>query len=131
MEKIEPAFISCSSECCRATPANIEKYNSIILRISFFSCYRHITDQKINTIILYIKSRIDFSRITVIFYNIKLSKNGQIEQLSAFLKIDNNFSIYTGITIKINISLNLKKLLLILYNTLVFKFRNIIKKFIK
>jgi len=68
---------------------------------------------------------------TVIFYDLGLGKDGQIEQLSAFSSGGENFSAIIKTTVRANTSPKLKNLPPMLYNALASEPKDAMRRFIK
>ena len=88
-----PLFMRCSAPGCYTTSAPGE-YDSMTLRIGFSGCCQHLGRNEVETRIDYSLKQLDESVITVIFYDIGLSKDGQVEQLTAFSSRGDTFSLH-------------------------------------
>ncbi|PYH99203.1 hypothetical protein BO71DRAFT_235395 [Aspergillus ellipticus CBS 707.79] len=103
-----PYFVGCSAAGCTTTSARGE-HDSLALRIGFSYCLKHLelsenkVRNRVNDSLC-----VDLSMITVIFYSLQLSANGQVEQLSAFALTGENFSAVIKTTIRATQSPNLK-----------------------
>jgi len=98
--------------------SGIADFLSMTLRIGFGHCYEHVTGNEVSTRVGVARSIVDIARLTVIFYDIELSKDGQIEQLSAFTETGESFSTYIRTSVRTNSSPALKSIPPWVYNAL-------------
>lgn len=117
LDRVEPEFVGCSAAGCSTTSARAE-YDAMMLRIGMSTCCKHITPTEVESRITTAMSQVDDFKTTVIFYDLELSKDGQIEQLSAFADTGENFSVYMRTTVRTNTSPNLRAFPPMLYNAL-------------
>lgn len=112
-----PLFVGCSAVGCNVTAA-VGEYDSMMLRIGFSKCCKHLDPNEVNARIDYSTEQLDVSMITVIFYDIGLSKDGQVEQLSAFSSTGDTFSSIIKTTLRANTSATLRDIPIDIYNAL-------------
>ncbi|KAB8212688.1 hypothetical protein BDV33DRAFT_186321 [Aspergillus novoparasiticus] len=113
------SFKQCSADGCNITSATGE-YDSMMLRIGFSKCCKHLdcNDTEVVSRIYPGPRHLDVEMITVIFYNIGLSKDGQVEHLSAFSTTGDNFSSIIKTTPRANTSIILRNFSSDVYNAL-------------
>ncbi|KAE8362193.1 hypothetical protein BDV27DRAFT_159978 [Aspergillus caelatus] len=87
----ESPFVKCEVAECTATSAH-GLYESMTLRIGFTTCCKYLDSNELEKRIDYSSRQLDRMEVTVIFYDVGLGKDGQIEQLSAFSSSGENFS---------------------------------------
>ena len=105
----EPLFVNWSTEGCTITSAHAE--NALLtLRIDFSHCREHLDTSEIKDWIDYSTRQLNVSMVTVIFYKLGLSKDGQVEQLPAFASTGENFSAIIRTTFRANTNLSLKNI---------------------
>lgn len=129
-EKIEPGFVGCSAAGCSTTSARAE-YDSMLLRIGLSNCCKHVDMVEISNRTGEVITKLDGTKITVIFYDLELSKDGQVEQLSAFADTSENFCVYIRTTVRTNTSPNLRSLSPMLYNALASEPMDAMERFIE
>lgn len=112
----EPLFVNCSTAGCTSTSAHAEN-DSLTLRIGFSHCREHLDASEVKDRIDS-ASQLNVSKVTVIFYKLGLSKDGQVEQLSAFASTGENFSAIIRTTFRANTNPNLKSIPSTIYNAL-------------
>jgi hypothetical protein len=117
VRRIEPKFVGCCAAGCSITSA-VGEYDAMMLRTGFSTCCKHVDMEEVSNRIGYALNDLDDSVVTVIFYDLELSRDGQVEQLSAFTDTGENFSVYLRTTVRTNTSPNLKRLPAMLYNAL-------------
>ena len=109
--------VGCSAAGCDTTSARGE-YDSMTLRIGFSGCCQHLSRNEVETRVDSSLNQLDESMITVIFYNIRLSKDGQVEQLTAFSFHGDTFSTIVKTTLRANTSSTLRDIPNDIYNAL-------------
>ena len=98
-----------STEGCTITSAHAE--NALLtLRIDFSHCREHLDTSEIKDWIDYSTRQLNVSMVTVIFYKLGLSKDGQVEQLPAFASTGENFSAIIRTTFRANTNPSLKNI---------------------
>ena len=107
----------CSAPGCYTTSAPGE-YDSMTLRIGFSGCCQHLGRNEVETRIDYSLKQLDESVITVIFYDIGLSKDGQVEQLTACSSQGDTFFSIVKTTIRATTSSTLRDIPIDIYNAL-------------
>ena len=107
----------CSAPGCYTTSARGE-YDSMTLRIGFSGCFQHLDRNEVETQIGRSLKQLDKSMITVIFYDIGLSKDGQVEQLTACSSQGDTFFSIVKTTIRANTSSTLRDIPINIYNAL-------------
>lgn len=117
VDRIETGFVPCFTPGCPVTSSTAE-YDAMMLRIGFSNCCKHVNMHEVGQRIVQTHTELDETRTTVIFYDLELSRDGQIEQLSAFTDTGMNFSTYIRTTVRTNTSPVLKTIPPMLYNAL-------------
>ncbi|KAJ5544142.1 hypothetical protein N7494_005421 [Penicillium frequentans] len=117
MERVEPRFVRCSAAGCTTTSARAE-YDSMTLRIGYSNCCKHLNNTEVESRVQNVIQDLNESKITLIFYDLGLSRDGEIEQLSAFTEGGDNFSTLIRTAVRANTSPNLKVLPPMLYSAL-------------
>lgn len=125
----EPLFVNCSTAGCTITSAWAEN-DSLTLRIGFSHCREHLDASEVKDRIDS-ASQLDVSKVTVIFYKLGLSKDGQVEQLSAFASPRENFSAIIRTTFRANTNPNLKSIPSTIYNTLASEPKDAMARFVE
>ena len=128
--RTEPMFVGCSAAGCTITSASAE-FDSMLLRTGFSTCCKHMDMQEIMDRITLVKERLNDDLITVIFYDLELSRDGQVEQISAFADTSESFSAYIRTTVRTNTSPNLRNVPPMLYNALAFEPMDAMSRFIE
>ncbi|OJJ84623.1 uncharacterized protein ASPGLDRAFT_35110 [Aspergillus glaucus CBS 516.65] len=126
----KPLFVNCSAAGCTATSAH-GVYDSMTLRIGFSKCCKHLDRNELEERIDYSSRQLDTKMVTVIFYDLGLGKDGQVEQLSAFSISGEHFSSIIKTTVRANMSPNLKSLSPMLYNALASEPKDAMRRFIQ
>lgn len=110
-------FVGCSAAGCDTTARG--EYDSMTLRIGFSGCCQHLDPNEVETRVRSCLNQSKKRVITVIFYDIGLSKDGQVEQLTAFSSHggDTFFSIVKT-TLRANTSSTLRDIPIDIYNAL-------------
>lgn len=88
------------------------------LRIGFSGCFQHLDRNEVETQIGRSLKQLDKSMITVIFYDIGLSKDGQVEQLTACSSQGDTFFSIVKTTIRATTSSTLRDIPIDIYNAL-------------
>jgi hypothetical protein len=128
VDRVELGFVGCSAARCSTTSARAE-YDAMMLRIGMSTCCKHIMSTEVESRIATAMSQVDDFKMTIVFYDLELSKDGQIEQLSAFTDTGENFSVYMRTTVRTNTSPNLRALPPMLYNALASEPMDAMKRF--
>lgn len=130
VQKIEPKFVGCRAAGCGITSARAE-YDSMMLRIGFSNCCKHVDASEVEARIEYAINDLNDNVITVIFYDLELSRDGQVEQLSAFADTGENFSVYMRTSVRTNTSPSLRSIPPMLYNALASEPMDAMSRFIE
>lgn len=130
VERTEPSFVGCSAAGCNTTSARAE-YDSMLLRLGLSYCCKHVNMDEVSNRIMDMTAQVDVSKITVIFYDLELSKDGQVEQLSAFADTGENFCVYIRTTVRTNTSPNLRNLPPMIYSALASEPMDAMSRFIE
>lgn len=88
------------------------------LRIGYSNCCKHLNKTEVQDRISHTIEEMDESMFTLIFYDLELSRDGEIEQLSAFTDAGDNFSVYIRTAVRTNTSPNLKVIPPMIYSAL-------------
>lgn len=129
-QKMEFPF-PCSADGCNVTSA-VGEYDSMMLRIGYSKCSKHLdgNDTELSSRIGHSTRHLDVNMITAIFYKIGLSKDGQVEHLSAFSSHGGNFSSIIRTTCRANTSSILGNLSSEVYNALALEPSDAMERFI-
>lgn len=130
VERVEPGFVGCSAAGCSTTSARAE-YDSMTLRIGLSHCCKHFDMSEVMNRIVDARQGLNTDTTTVIFYDLELSRDGQVEQLSAFTDMGENFSAFIRTSVRANTSPILRNFDPMLYNALASEPMDAMARFIK
>jgi len=130
VDKVQSMFVGCCAQGCSITSATGE-YNAMTLRSGFSNCCKHLDPTEIEAKITQTITGVNTDKITTIFYDIELSKDGQIEQLSALTDTGSSFSLFIRTAIRTNTSPNLRTIPPLVYNALAFEPKDAMENFIR
>jgi hypothetical protein len=130
VDRVDPRFVGCSAQGCSITSATGE-YNAMTLRTGFSNCCKHLDPAEIENKITESIRSINTDRVTTIFYDIELSKDGQIEQLSALTDSGSSFSLFIRTAVRTNTSPNLKQIPPLVYSALAYEPKDAMESFIR
>ncbi|KID96250.1 Ribonuclease H-like protein, partial [Metarhizium majus ARSEF 297] len=93
-------FMQCQEKGCKVTSGAAE-FPAMTLRTGFSYCLDHIRDEEVTH---RSEERTDFSNMTLIFYNLELNKDGEIEQIGACTENNKTFSSFIKTSVRANTS---------------------------
>jgi len=102
-------FVFCSAPGCMSTSAAGE-FPSMPLRLGFSYCFTHMNMEEVSDRIMGTKRHAKLSTTTVIFYDLELGRDGQVEQLAAFTEEGMFFGRVLRTSVRTNTSANLKSI---------------------
>ncbi|KAJ6003548.1 hypothetical protein N7522_006240 [Penicillium canescens] len=113
------SVVKCSAKGCHVS-SGLGEYDSMMLRLGFSNCCKHLEfeSNEVTTRIEYSTQQLNVDMITVVFYDIGLSMDGQVEQLTAFSLTGEIFSSFIKTTLRANKKSAQRKLPNDLYNAL-------------
>lgn len=123
-----PCFVSCNVDGCVSTSA-IADYNAMTIRSGFPTCLEH-TD--VNGVVeRYRGMSIDTGRTTIIFYDLELSRDGEVEQIGAYTSTGEHFSAFIRTSVRTNTSPLLRSIPPMIYSAMASEPRTAIKRLIE
>ncbi|RYP32999.1 hypothetical protein DL768_011110 [Monosporascus sp. mg162] len=78
-----PGFVECSFPGC-ATSSSVSQFQAMTLRTGMSVCTNHMTSEYLGQAIARTMSDYACSPKVVIYYDIELSRDGEVEQLGAY-----------------------------------------------
>jgi len=99
-------FVTCSEANCTTT-SGVTEFKSMTLRTGLSYCTEHVTMSEIKH---RLSNSVDVTNTVLIFYDIELSKDGEIEQLGACTESGQSFSAFIRTSVRTNSSPFLKKI---------------------
>ncbi len=102
-------FAKCAYDACQVV-SSVADFSSMTLRIGFEHCYNHTSQAEVSLRASLSHQIMDPLKTTVVFYDIEVSRDGQIEQLSAFAESGERFSTYMRTSVRTNTSPILRSL---------------------
>ncbi|KAF2844088.1 hypothetical protein T440DRAFT_473667 [Plenodomus tracheiphilus IPT5] len=111
-----PLLVTCSSSRCHHNSVD-QVQVSMTLRMGFSKCVDHMEDADMSDK-LKDSHRKDPTKVTLIFYNVQLSRDGQIEQLGAITETGLDFSRFIRTSVRTNTSPLLRRFPPLIYSTL-------------
>ena len=121
---IQPVI--CSESGCMIK-STIAEFKSMTIRTGLSYCIDHTNMNEITT---KFKSMTEFRHMTLIFYDIELSRDGEIEQIGACTDSGENFSAFVRTTVRTNTSPFLRKITPKYWNMLAEEPKNAMMNFI-
>jgi hypothetical protein len=123
------SIVYCSGSNCRHRSSSAD-YPSMTLRLGFANCTEHMHTNELTSRIEYIGRNMDMDLVTVIFYDLELSRDGQIEQISAVAEGGGDFSRFIRTTVRTNTSPLLRRFPPMIYSSLASEPRPAMESFV-
>ena len=109
--------VYCSEHGCTSRSSSAD-YPSMTLRLGFKNCTEHLDKNEVASRISYVRQNLALDLITVIFYDLELSEDGQIEQVSAVAETGRDFSRFIRTSVRTNTSPLLRRFPPLFYSAL-------------
>lgn len=110
-------FVNCSEPGCTYKSSSAE-YPAMTLRLGFRNCIEHMDMNELKVRIEYLRQNMRSDMVTVIFYDLELSRDGQIEQISALTDTGGDFSRFIRTNVRTNTSPLLRRFPPMIYSAL-------------
>lgn len=120
-------FVTCSEQGCNQS-SGVAEYNSMTIRTGFSFCMRHVKQDEVTT---RIASAGEVGPVTVIFYDIELSRDGEIEQLAAHTVSAESHSVFVRTPVRTSTSPYLKRVPAMVHSMIAVEPGKMIRDFIE
>lgn len=104
--EIGSRFVMCSEPGC-VTSSGVADFNSMTIRTGLSRCTRHVSMTEVKS---KFEHAVEFEGMTLIFYDIELSRDGEIEQIGACTESGQSFSAFVKTSVRTNSSPFLRKI---------------------
>lgn len=120
-------FVRCSEPGCTSSSGYAD-FKSMTLRTGLSFCLDHVKMSEINNNVRNITKPDD---VTLIFYDIEMSKDGEIEQIGACVESGQSFSTFIRTSVRTNSSLFLRQITPEYWNMLADEPKSAIERFVR
>ncbi|KAH7001762.1 hypothetical protein B0J12DRAFT_747794 [Macrophomina phaseolina] len=123
-----PCFVTCNVTNCTTTSA-VADFNAMTIRTGFPTCLEH-TDVT-GVMNKHRSMMVDTDKITYIFYDLELSRDGEVEQIGAHTSTGINFSAFVRTSVRTNTSPLLRSIPPMIYSVMASEPKTAILRFIE
>jgi hypothetical protein len=123
-------FVNCSANGCIYKSSSAE-YPAMMLRLGFRNCIEHMDFNEVTSRIDNVRRNASINLVTVIFYDLELSRDGQIEQISALTDGGGDFSRFIRTSVRTNTSPLLRRFPPMIYTALACEPRAAMESFVE
>lgn len=109
MSEQVPEFVSCQHQGCVVSSSAAE-YDSMTLRTGLPVCTKHVTKEIVDASVDRASAEIGRAQKVVIYYDIELSRDGEIEQLGAHASSGGVYSAFMRTSVRTNTSPVLRRI---------------------